>query len=91
MAMKKPRPTQLVHMRLDRTLLKRLDDFRFDNRLESRSEAARRLLIWALDQEPSLPMKTMGPAESSAIAKEAAAKAAEVRSKKAKRKSAAPK
>jgi metal-responsive CopG/Arc/MetJ family transcriptional regulator len=54
MATKKPKPKQMVHMRLDLTLLKRLDDFRFDNRFGSRSEAARQLLIWALDQKPVL-------------------------------------
>jgi metal-responsive CopG/Arc/MetJ family transcriptional regulator len=40
---------QLVHMRLDQTLLKRLDDFRFRYRFESRSEAARWLMKTALD------------------------------------------
>jgi metal-responsive CopG/Arc/MetJ family transcriptional regulator len=40
---------QLVHMRLDRALLKRLDDFRFKHRFESRSEAARWLMKAALD------------------------------------------
>jgi metal-responsive CopG/Arc/MetJ family transcriptional regulator len=44
--------TQLVHMKIDLNLLKRLDDFRFKHRFESRSEAARWLLIWALDQKP---------------------------------------
>jgi metal-responsive CopG/Arc/MetJ family transcriptional regulator len=40
---------QLVHMRLDRPLLKRLEDFRFKHRFESRSEAARWLMKAALD------------------------------------------
>jgi metal-responsive CopG/Arc/MetJ family transcriptional regulator len=39
-------------MRLDRALLKRLDDFRFKHRFESRSEAARWLMKLALDQKP---------------------------------------
>jgi metal-responsive CopG/Arc/MetJ family transcriptional regulator len=46
------RPTdekQMVHLRLDRALLKRLADFRFKHRLESRSEAARWLMKAALD------------------------------------------
>jgi metal-responsive CopG/Arc/MetJ family transcriptional regulator len=44
---------QMVHMRLDLPLLKRLDDFRFKYRFESRSEAARWLMKLALDQKPS--------------------------------------
>jgi metal-responsive CopG/Arc/MetJ family transcriptional regulator len=39
---------QLIHMRLDRALLERLDDFRFRHRFESRSEAARWLMKVAL-------------------------------------------
>ena len=35
---------QLVHMQFDLPLLKRLDDFRFKHRFESRSDAARWLL-----------------------------------------------
>jgi len=50
--MKSPVENQMVHMRLDRTLLKRLDDFRFKHRFESRSEAARWLMKLALDQKP---------------------------------------
>jgi metal-responsive CopG/Arc/MetJ family transcriptional regulator len=45
--------TQMVHMRLDVPLLKRLDDFRFKHRFGSRSEAARWLMKFALDQKPS--------------------------------------
>jgi metal-responsive CopG/Arc/MetJ family transcriptional regulator len=41
---------QLVHMRFDPQLLKRLDDFRFRHRFESRSEAARWLMKYTLDQ-----------------------------------------
>jgi len=40
---------QMVHMRFDRALLGRLDDFRFKFRFESRSEAARWLIKAALD------------------------------------------
>jgi metal-responsive CopG/Arc/MetJ family transcriptional regulator len=50
--MKPPNETQMVHMRLDVPLLKRLDDFRFKHRFESRSEAARWLMKRALDQKP---------------------------------------
>jgi hypothetical protein len=50
-----PKPAdekQLVHMLIEHPLLKRLDDFRFKHRFASRSETARWLLSWALDQEP---------------------------------------
>ena len=40
---------QMIHMRVDASLLKRLDDFRFKQRFESRSEAARWLMKAALD------------------------------------------
>jgi hypothetical protein len=39
----------MIHLRLDRVLLKRLDDFRFRHRFESRSEAARWLMKAALE------------------------------------------
>jgi hypothetical protein len=41
---------QLVHILIDQPLLKRLDDFRFEHRFESRSEATRWLMGWALDK-----------------------------------------
>ena len=44
--------SQMVHMRVERQLLKGLDDFRFKHRFQSRSEAARWLLEWALQQKP---------------------------------------
>jgi metal-responsive CopG/Arc/MetJ family transcriptional regulator len=50
--MKSSDENQMVHMRIDRALLKRLDDFRFKHRFESRSEAARWLMKLALDQKP---------------------------------------
>lgn len=40
---------------LDDALLKRLDDFRFKNRFESRAAAIKWLLTWALDQKPAVP------------------------------------
>ena len=39
-------------MRYDDQLLRRVDDFRFKHRFESRSEAVRWLLDWALKQKP---------------------------------------
>jgi len=36
-------------------LIKRLDDFRFKNRFESRAAAIKWLLDWALDQKPKPP------------------------------------
>jgi metal-responsive CopG/Arc/MetJ family transcriptional regulator len=45
---------QMIHMRLDGPLLKRLDDFRFKNRFESRSAAARWLMEHALKQNPKV-------------------------------------
>ena len=44
--------SQMMHRRMDQPLLKRLDDFRFTYRFESRSEAARWLMNFALDQKP---------------------------------------
>jgi hypothetical protein len=44
---------QPIHMLLDRAVLKRLDDFRFKYRFQSRAEAARWLLDWALNQKPA--------------------------------------
>jgi metal-responsive CopG/Arc/MetJ family transcriptional regulator len=46
---KQSEESQLVHLRLDQALLKRLDDFRFRQRFESRSEAARWLMKAALE------------------------------------------
>jgi hypothetical protein len=36
-------------------LLKRLDDFRFKNRIATRAAAIKWLLAWALDQKPAIP------------------------------------
>jgi hypothetical protein len=46
---------QMVHMRVEVALLKRLEDFRFKYRFNSRSEAARWLLTWAVTQDPQPP------------------------------------
>jgi len=37
---------------VDPELIKRLDDFRFKHRFESRAAAIKWLLDWALDQKP---------------------------------------
>jgi hypothetical protein len=46
---------QMVHMRMEPVLLKRVDDFRFKHRFENRSQAIRWLLDWALGQKPQPP------------------------------------
>jgi metal-responsive CopG/Arc/MetJ family transcriptional regulator len=46
MATKKPR----ILLTVDDTLIKRIDDFRFENRVNSRSEAIRRLIKEALNK-----------------------------------------
>ena len=51
-ATKEDKESQMVHMRIESALLKRLGDFRFKYRFESCSEAARWLLTWALKQNP---------------------------------------
>jgi len=38
---------------MDKDLLKRIDDFRFENRIGSRSEAIRRLIEEGLQSHPS--------------------------------------
>jgi metal-responsive CopG/Arc/MetJ family transcriptional regulator len=55
--MAEERKGQLLHMRYDDQLLRRVDDFRFKHRFESRSEAVRWLLDWALKQKPVLEHK----------------------------------
>jgi hypothetical protein len=44
---------QPVHMLFEKPLLKRLDDFRFKHRFESRTDAIKWLLDWALSQKPA--------------------------------------
>jgi hypothetical protein len=55
---KDPDEKQMIHMRMDQSILKRLDDFRFKHRFESRSDAARWLLNWSLDQKPKPEART---------------------------------
>jgi hypothetical protein len=40
---------------VDVGLLKRLDDFRFENRFATRAAAIKWLLTWALDQKAAVP------------------------------------
>src|SRR4051794_27310021 len=42
----------LFHLKMEKAMLERLDDFRFQYRFESRAEAHRWLLNWALEQKP---------------------------------------
>jgi hypothetical protein len=42
----------LLNFYVDCDLLKRLDDFRFKNRFESRAAAIKWLLDWAMRQKP---------------------------------------
>jgi len=50
MATKKP--PEHVLLRLDKDLFRRIEDFRFENRFESRLQAIRWLLEFALNQNP---------------------------------------
>ncbi len=43
-----PTKKTILNFAIDDSLMKRLDDFRFDNRINSRSEAIRRLMEEAL-------------------------------------------
>ncbi len=45
----------LLNFLVEPELLKRVDDFRFKNRFDSRAAAIKWLLDWALDQKPAVP------------------------------------
>ncbi|HET9281109.1 MAG TPA: hypothetical protein VFR24_04015 [Candidatus Angelobacter sp.] len=45
-------PTKQVLLRLEKDLFKKIEDFRFNNRFESRTDALRWLLEFALKQNP---------------------------------------
>jgi hypothetical protein len=47
-----PSEKPFLHFVIDPGLLKRLDEFRFKHRFESRAAAIKWLLDWALDQKP---------------------------------------
>ncbi|MCX5824994.1 MAG: ribbon-helix-helix domain-containing protein [Deltaproteobacteria bacterium] len=51
-----PTEKPILNFAIDDDLLKRIDDFRYDNRISSRSEAIRRLIEEGLKgAEPSKP------------------------------------
>ena len=52
-----PTKMPMVSFAVDDELMKRLDDFRFDNRINTRSEAIRRLLDEALKKHEKKPTK----------------------------------
>lgn len=52
MAKKRVPPSQFLHLRLKNELVERIDDFRFNHRFETRTEAIRWLLEFALNQNP---------------------------------------
>lgn len=45
----------LVHMLFDNALIKRIDDFRFAHRFQSRTATVRWLIQWALSKNPTPP------------------------------------
>jgi hypothetical protein len=47
-----PSDRPFLHFVIEPELLKRVDDFRFKNRFDSRAAAINWLLKWALDQKP---------------------------------------
>jgi hypothetical protein len=49
-----PTEKPLLNFVIDPGFLKRIDDFRFRNRFESRAAAIKWLLAWALDQKPAV-------------------------------------
>jgi metal-responsive CopG/Arc/MetJ family transcriptional regulator len=50
--MRRKSTAKLIHFRLKTELLKKLDDFRFEQRFESRTETIHWLLEFALKQNP---------------------------------------
>jgi len=52
-----PTKKDILNFVVDSDLKKRLDDFRFDNRINTRSEAIRRLLNEALKRYEKKPTK----------------------------------
>lgn len=50
MAAEKQKP--FLHFNVEPELVKRIDDFRFKNRFESRAACIKWLLKWALDAKP---------------------------------------
>jgi metal-responsive CopG/Arc/MetJ family transcriptional regulator len=58
-----PMPTskKILNFAIDDSLFKRLDDFRFNNRINTLSEAIRQLLDKALKEDESLVKKGKDP------------------------------
>lgn len=52
-----PTEKPILNFVVDEDLLKRIDDFRFENRINSRSEAIRRLIEEALSKYEKKPKK----------------------------------
>ena len=52
-----PTKQKILNFAIDSDLMKRLDDFRFDNRINTLSEAIRRLLDEALKKYEKKPKK----------------------------------
>jgi len=46
---------QFLNFSVDKELLKRIEDFRFKNRFQTKSAAIKWLLVFALDQKPKPP------------------------------------
>lgn len=55
-----PSDKPFLHFVVDPELLKRLDDFRFKQRFDSRAAALKWLLNWALNQRPKRGESTSG-------------------------------
>ena len=56
-----PTKKDILNFAVDADLMKRLDDFRFENRINTRSEAIRLLLNEALKRHESKPTKKSNP------------------------------
>lgn len=48
---KTPNAKPIINITIDEELLKKVEDFQFDNRIKNRSEAIRQLLLKAIDKE----------------------------------------
>lgn len=64
-----PLGRQLLNFIVEKDLLDRIDDFRFENRFATRAAAIKWLLDWALQQRPNpAPPKLQAPQLASAVA-----------------------
>ena len=55
-----PDEKTMLNFLIEKTLLKRVDDFRFKYRFDNRTAAIKWLLDWALDQKPTVPKEGQG-------------------------------